>query len=95
MNAGESPNFGHTGWRLPNVLELQSLLDYENGRAPTEGPFANVQGNYYWSATTDAGCPAVCAWIVHLGDGSIGSGTKTPESYVWVGTWVVRGASPP
>ena len=44
-------------WRLPNLRELQSLLDY--GRfhpaLPANSPFAEVQVYFYWSSTTYAG----------------------------------------
>jgi hypothetical protein len=39
-------------WRLPNIREMQSLIDYENyGPAlPTGHPFINVS-RYYWQST--------------------------------------------
>jgi len=45
-------------WRMPNIRELQSLLDYEqsNPMLPVGHPFINIQmgGFYYWSSTTNA-----------------------------------------
>lgn len=46
-------------WRLPNVLELASLFDFENSdpALPTGHPFMNVsttQDSAYWSSTTYA-----------------------------------------
>ena len=39
-------------WRLPNVKELQSLIDFGqlDPALPAGHPFAGVQSNYYWSS---------------------------------------------
>ena len=41
-------------WRLPNVRELYSLIDFGNFDLPlpTGHPFQNVQSSNYWSSTT-------------------------------------------
>ena len=73
-----------TDWRLPNVKELQSLIDFQNVNPalPTGHLFLVVQSGYYWSATTYAGGPAA-AWIVGLGVGGVGAGGKSSTYYVW------------
>lgn len=58
-------------WRLPNVNELQSLLDLSNasGAAISAGhPFAGLQAANYWSSTSVAAFPAL-AWYVALAIG--------------------------
>jgi quinol monooxygenase YgiN len=58
-------------WRLPNVNELQSILDLSNsyGPAVTAGhPFANLQAANYWTSTSVAAFPAL-AWYTALAVG--------------------------
>ena len=80
-------------WRLPNVKELQSLIDFAyadpalssasgtskwvNGDA-----FIGVQSSSYWSSTTYSGSTSY-AWHVYLNDGDVGNGNKTNTNYVW------------
>ncbi len=57
-------------WWLPNVRQLQSLIDY--GRfdpaLPSGHPFTGVQHYYYWSNTTHAGY-ADRAWYMFMPSG--------------------------
>jgi hypothetical protein len=82
-------------WRLPNVKELQSLIDFgffspalsnAAGTAQwTEGnAFLDVRPNLYWSSTTAAGIPDA-AWYVDLYDGGTGDIFKglTTSLNVW------------
>jgi Protein of unknown function (DUF1566) len=41
-------------WRLPNIKELQSLIDYDqhDPALPAGHPFSLVDGGYWWSSTT-------------------------------------------
>jgi hypothetical protein len=42
---------GHDDWRLPNVRELQSILDY--GRSsPAIDPIFGALPSFYWSSTS-------------------------------------------
>ena len=72
-------------WRLPNVVELESLVNLEIPRISiwlnSQG-FTSVQTTAYWSANTlDNGTSH--AWVVSMLIGSIGSYDKTENLYVW------------
>jgi hypothetical protein len=90
-----STNFaGHTDWRLPNVKELQSIVNYQNS-IPAESPAFNTgclsgctssscsctQPNSYWSSTTYLPYPTN-AWNVYFPDGNLFNGTKSFDFYV-------------
>ena len=74
LESGSIPGLGDGStkgdWRLPNVRELQSLIDYgqHNPALPVNNHFLNVQGFFYWSSTTDSE-HSDCAWFVYLYDG--------------------------
>ncbi len=82
-------------WRLPNVREQQSLIDYNyftlavpntgaSGKWTEGNPFTNVQSDYYWTSSTYVRIPAY-AWVVGLYDGDVLYVDKTslPPFYVW------------
>jgi hypothetical protein len=81
----EAGTCGHSDWRLPNVNELNSLVnaeqfnsaDWLNGQG-----FANVQANWYWSSSTYAYSPNH-AWIVPMAVVPIPSNVKSSGNYVW------------
>jgi hypothetical protein len=76
-------------WRLPNIRELQSLIDYAyvSPALPGGHPFSGVQavqGGYYWSSTTAAFNPSG-AWMVSLtvGDVGVDPGGKAGNFSMW------------
>ena len=53
---------GHEDWRLPNVRELQSIVDY--GRvAPSIDPVFGALPSGYWSSTSYAGTPSIANYV--------------------------------
>ena len=76
-------------WRLPNVREVESLIDFGtfNPALPSGHPFSGVQPAVYWSSTTIADDPGL-AWGVSMVVGSPRPVGKADTSRVWP----VRGA---
>jgi hypothetical protein len=70
-----------TGWRLPNIKELFSLLE-TTGIAPLidTAAFPRVQSNLYWSSTSLGNDPG-WAWTTHFGAGFVDAREKSTEEY--------------
>jgi hypothetical protein len=82
MNA--EGRFGRDDWRLPDIVELESLTDMgrHSPALPAGHPFVDAAA-FYWSSTTSRYDPRY-AWVLYLVDGAIGVGHKPlPEFYVW------------
>ncbi|MBI5100897.1 MAG: DUF1566 domain-containing protein [Nitrospirae bacterium] len=59
-------------WRLPNINELNSLMDASrsNPALPAGHPFTGVQADNYWSSTTPGAMPGN-AMMFHMGYGDV------------------------
>jgi len=86
-------------WRMPNVRELHSLIDYAwglpalsnaagTGRWTPGNPFIGVQSDFYWSSTMVQLGPGFGVWVVSLVDGAMRYGNETVNTYY---VWPVRG----
>jgi Protein of unknown function (DUF1566) len=60
---------GHCDWRIPNVKELQSLVNYSTLNPATSVPGASA-ADIYWSSTSDTNFP-LSAWGVFFYDGHV------------------------
>ena len=84
-------------WRMPNVGELESLVDVSasNPALPASAPFQNVSGGVYWTSTSYYGgvSGSSAAWTIRLSDGrymnDTSSNLKATASNV---LWAVKGA---
>ena len=73
-------------WRLPNVREMQSLIDYgqDSPALPAGHPFTGVSASQaYWSSTVFARVPSNGVWYVHVQDGNVLPGFRGDPYYVW------------
>ena len=68
------------GWRLPNVKELQTILDRTTGVSPAVDLifFGDTIGSWHWTATQ---ATAPTAWAVDFGQGAVMPLTATDKSY--------------
>lgn len=94
---GLSDDSSAGAWRLPNLLELESLIDVSaSSPALTPGsPFGNVSNAVYWTSTTyfggEEGSPN--AWAIRMADGSyVNDGSANAKATATNGVWAVRGS---
>jgi hypothetical protein len=61
---------GHSDWRLPNVREIHSIVDYGRSYSALDPIFGPPVGSNYWSSST---CHAIYAgaWVLTPGKGVI------------------------
>ena len=72
-------------WRLPNIIELESLVNAEKSNPAVwlnTQEFTNVQSSYYWSASTCASF-ASSTLGVNMSYGSVYGYDKSYNYYVW------------
>ena len=84
---------GRSGWRLPTVQELLSLVDRSvspGPMLPIGHPFANVESSVYWSGTVISG-NVNAAWVVRFNDGLVDANSKSSLRLAWC----VRGGQGP
>jgi hypothetical protein len=74
---------GHNDWRLPNVKELQSIVNYQNVFPAVSSEFNDCSNgsctssvSYYWSSSSYANSPSY-AWIVYFYDGNVDANFKS------------------
>ena len=73
---------GHEDWRLPNIMELQSLIETGcYGPSINTMAFPGTASSDYWSSTTDM-LDVLAARLVHFGVGGLSSTGKSNDQQV-------------
>jgi len=68
-SAAVSASLGGTGWRLPTIKELQTIVDYSQySPAIDSTAFPSTPPIWFWSSSLCAG-QSSCVWIINFGDG--------------------------
>jgi hypothetical protein len=60
---------GGSGWRVPSIGELQTIVDERTTPAIDEPTFPETPGEYFWSSSTDALDPSQ-VWTVFFANGT-------------------------
>ncbi len=71
----------HSDWRLPNLNELRSIIDWTRSDPAIDPVFQNTVSAFYWSSTTFGSNPAD-AWSINFNDGNQDAWWKPNPYYV-------------
>jgi len=83
-DCGLSDASGLGQWRMPNIKELQSLVDFgrESPALPPGHPFTSVQSVYFWSSTSLVRNPDL-AWFLLMHNGFVNYVGKFKAHHLW------------
>jgi hypothetical protein len=80
--SGIGSSLGGTGWHLPTIKELQTLVDYKSPSPAIDGVFAPTPLGAFWSATLVAGSPSRAWYVFYDGSTANSGGDITLSAYV-------------
>ncbi len=77
---------GQDDWRLPNLREMHSLIDYSvfgDVMLPSGHPFIGIWYGMYWTSTDYLDSPFFYAFAVATNVGEVKTFTETVKLFVW------------
>jgi hypothetical protein len=76
---------GHSDWRLPNAVELQSLIDDSRAYPAIHkpNPFRNVWTTGCDKSLTSCQYATSDLWVMHMGNGVVFYENRTEEVFIW------------
>lgn len=78
------PPGGHSDWRLPDIKELESIVDFSVYNPAIDTAFTGTNTSVYWSSTTNFSIP-VRAWVVNFYNGYVSeTHYKTESAHLYV-----------
>ncbi len=81
MQTCKNLNLGGRVWRLPNINELYTLVDYNYSNNINTLVFPNTENSFYWSSTTQVNS-INNAWRLTFNFGTISSNSKLNVHFV-------------
>ncbi len=72
---------GYSDWRLPNIKELMTIVDYSVYNPSINTTYFTSQANFYWSSSTYVDNTSY-AWYVNFINGYVVNSAKTNPYYI-------------
>ncbi len=73
---------GHSDWRLPTIVELQTIRDCGFGPPCIDPIFWRTTPSFYWSSSTFAINQPGNVWFVNFDDGGVGVSSDSSGNFV-------------
>ena len=75
---------GQTGWRLPSIKELSTLIDssQKDPALPAGHPFGNIKSSIFWSSTPSE-TDDIVAWHASFFSGEVVTDQKSQTRRAW------------
>jgi len=80
INYCEELNLNGMGWRLPNINELKSIVDYSKNNPAIKSSFSEITPLQYWSSSTNHTSKNF-AWSISFRNGDVWSSVSKKQKH--------------